>query len=101
MTQGKIERFHRSMKNEVKLQHYYFPEELRLVVERFIEYYNNHRYHESLRNVTPADVYFGRNKKIEEKREKIKRRTLELRKKQNLLLNQPLFNNLELSKTIS
>ncbi len=101
MTQGKIERFHRSMKNEVKLQHYYFPEELRLEVERFIEYYNNHRYHESLRNVTPADVYFGRYKKIEEKREKIKRRTLELRKKQNLLLNQSLFNNLELSKTIS
>ena len=98
MTQGKIERFHRSMKNEVKLQHYYFPEELKMEVGRFIEYYNNERYHESLKNVTPADVYFGRHKKIESKREETKKRTLELRKQQNLLFNQQPINNLELSK---
>lgn len=81
MTQGKIERFHRSMKNEVKLQHYYFPEELEKEIGRFIDYYNNHRYHESMKNVTPADAYFGRQKKILDKREEIKRRTLELIKK--------------------
>lgn len=101
MTQGKIERFHRSMKNEVKLQHYYFPEELEMEVARFIDYYNNERYHEALKNVTPADVYFGRHKKIEEKREAIKRRTLELRKRHNLLLNQPSTNNLGITKTVS
>jgi putative transposase len=101
MTQGKIERFHRSMKNEVMLQHYYFPEELRVEVERFIEYYNNYRYHESLKNVTPADVYFGRMEEIQEKRHRTKMRTLELRKKQNLLFIQQSINKQELSKTIS
>lgn len=87
MTQGKIERYHRSMKNEVKLQHYYMPGELELEIDRFIEYYNNQRYHESLNNVTPADVYFGRNKQIETRREQIKRKTLYIRRVQNLTNN--------------
>ena len=86
MTQGKIERYHRSMKNQVKLNNYYFPEELTAELERFVGYYNNHRYHESLNNVTPADVYFGRARKIEDKRKKIKWRTLRQRKKRNLLI---------------
>jgi len=84
MTQGKIERFHRSMKNEVKLQHYYMPGELEAEIGRFICYYNNHRYHESLDNVTPADVYFGRQKEIVTRREILKQRTLKRRRKLNL-----------------
>jgi transposase InsO family protein len=84
MTQGKIERFHRSMKNEVKLQHYYLPGELEAEIARFIEYYNNERYHESLENVTPADVYFGRQREIITRRELLKRRTLKQRKRYNL-----------------
>ena len=84
MTQGKIERYHRSMKNEINLQHYYMPGELELEIGRFIEYYNNQRYHESLNNVTPADVYFGRNHRIETKREHLKKQTLQLRRMQNL-----------------
>ena len=40
----------------VKLQHYYFPEELKTALRDFVAYYNNERYHESLDNVTPADV---------------------------------------------
>ena len=84
MTQGKIERYHRSMKNIVKLQNYYFPWELEQELTRFVDYYNNHRYHESLNNVTPADVYFGRNRQILTKRDQIKRKTLALRRKQNL-----------------
>jgi putative transposase len=86
MTQGKIERYHRSMKNQVKLNNYYFPEELTAELERFVGYYNNHRYHESLNNVTPADVYFGRARKIEDKRKEIKWRTLRQRKKRNLVI---------------
>ena len=85
MTQGKIERFHRSMKNVVKLNNYYFPEELNAELEKFVEYYNNQRYHESLNNVTPADVYFGRKNEIEHKRREIKRRTLKQRKRYNLV----------------
>ena len=72
MTQGKIERYHRSMKNVVKLQNYYFPWELEQEIGRFIEYYNHERYHESLNNVKPVDVYEGRNRQILDRREKIK-----------------------------
>ena len=75
-TQGKIERYHRTMKNIIKLEHYYSPEELEAHIAEFVYYYNNHRYHESLNNVTPADVYFGRDQEILARREIIKQRTL-------------------------
>ncbi len=80
-TQGKIERYHRSMKNVVKLQHYYFPWELEAALRDFVAYYNNDRYHESLGNVTPADVYFGRQHQVLSEREKIKRITMNKRRK--------------------
>ncbi len=83
-TQGKIERYHRSMKNVVKLEHYYFPGELAEAIGDFVVYYNNERYHESLDNVTPADVYFGRQYEVLSERSKIKRRTMERRKKEYL-----------------
>lgn len=86
MTQGKIERYHRSMKNVVKLNNYYSPKDLAAEIESFVRYYNNKRYHESLNNVTPADVYYGRDKDIEDKRKQIKWRTLRQRKKRNLLI---------------
>jgi putative transposase len=84
MTQGKIERWHRSMKNVVKLQHYYSPSELERAISEWVEYYNNQRYHESLNNVTPADVYFGRDKEVLKKRNKLKEQTLTLRRQQHL-----------------
>ncbi len=83
-TQGKIERYHRTMKNEVKLQHYYFPWELEAALRDFVAYYNNERYHEAIENVTPADVYFGRRFEVLTERSKIKRRTMERRKKEYL-----------------
>ena len=83
-TQGKIERYHRTMKNVVKLQHYYFPWELEAALRDFVAYYNNERYHEAIENVTPADVYFGRQYKVLTKRSKIKRSTMERRKKEYL-----------------
>jgi transposase InsO family protein len=85
MTQGKIERYHRSLKNIVKLQHYYTPAQLREAIADFVSYYNNQRYHESLDNMTPADVYYGKQKEVQSKREKIKRRTMALRRQQNLV----------------
>ena len=84
MTQGKIERWHRSMKNVVKLQHYYSPSELERAIAEWVEYYNNQRYHESLDNVTPADVYFGRDKEVLRKRNELKEQTLALRRQQHL-----------------
>lgn len=80
-TQGKIERYHRSMKNVVKLEHYFSPDELRYRLNEFVEYYNNRRYHESLKNVTPADVYFNRDKQILIKRNLTKKNTMKKRRK--------------------
>ena len=80
-TQGKIERWHRTMKNVVKLENYYFPGELKLALKDFVAYYNSERSHESLKNVTPADVYFGRQHSILSKRGRIKRSTMKERKR--------------------
>jgi len=84
MTQGKIERYHRSMKNVVNLQNYFLPGQLESQIASFVDYYNNQRYHESLDNLTPADVYFGRTKEVLTKREEIKKRTMQKRRLQNL-----------------
>lgn len=83
MTQGKIERYHRSMKNILLLDNYYHPSELEYYIGVFVDYYNNHRYHEALNNVTPADVYYGRDREVLTKREQIKKKTMLLRRKQN------------------
>ena len=52
------------MKNIIKLQNYYLPWELEREIKLFVEYYNHERVHESLDNLTPADVYSGRARKI-------------------------------------
>jgi transposase InsO family protein len=80
MTQGKIERYHRSLKNQILLENYYLPGQLEARLAEFVDYYNNCRYHESLNNLTPADTYFGRAQTILTRRQNIKRKTLELRR---------------------
>jgi transposase len=84
MTQGKIERFHRSMKNVINLENYYYPWELEKRLEEFVNYYNHERYHESIDNLTPADVYAGRKEKVLNAREEIKQKTMNLRRQVNL-----------------
>lgn len=69
------------MKNVVKLDNYYSPEDLIKAIAEFVNYYNYERYHESLRNLTPADVYFGRDKQILKERSKIKEKTMMERRK--------------------
>jgi putative transposase len=64
MTQGKIERSHRSLKNVINLDNYDSPGKLKAKFGKFVDYYNNQRYNESLNNLTPADVCHGQNKKI-------------------------------------
>jgi RNA-directed DNA polymerase len=49
-------------------------------VAAFIAHYNHARYHESLDNLTPADVYFGRAETILLERERIKRQTIAYRR---------------------
>ena len=79
-TQCKIERYHRSMKNVIKLDVYHSPKELEAALKKFVHYYNYERYHESINNVTPAQKYYGKSNRIIERRKKIKRETLKIRK---------------------
>jgi transposase InsO family protein len=81
MTQGKIERYHRSMKSVITLDNYYSPEALEREIAAFVDHYNNERYHESLSNVRPADVYLGRAEEIAAERGRIKRRTMRQRRR--------------------
>ena len=79
-TQGKIERWHQTLKNRILLENYYLPGDLEAAVARFVEHYNHRRYHESLSNLTPADVYLGRGQTILLERERIKRQTMQTRR---------------------
>ena len=78
-TQGKIERWHQTLKNRILLENYFLPGDLEAQIAAFVEHYNHQRYHESLDNLTPADVYFGRGRTILLERERIKRKTIEQR----------------------
>lgn len=84
MTQGKIERFHRTLKNVINLDNYYYPWELEKQLKEFVNYYNHERYHESINNLTPADMYSGRREKVLNEREEIKQKTMKLRRNYNL-----------------
>ena len=79
-TQGKIERYHRSIKSVVLLDNYYCPEQLVCAIDQYVRYYNTERYHESLDNLTPEDVYLGRGERIIKERQKIKENTLRKRR---------------------
>ena len=59
------------------------PGDLETQIEAFVDHYNHQRYHESLNNVTPSDVYFGRAQGILNRRERIKRKTFETRRLQH------------------
>ncbi len=82
-TQGKIERWHQTLKNRILLENYFLPGDLEQEIEAFVEHYNHRRYHESLDNVTPADTYLGKAPAIIKQRERIKRQTIEHRRLQH------------------
>ena len=82
-TQGKIESWHQTLKNRILLENYFLPGDLEKQIATFIDHYNHNRYHESLKNLTPADVYFGRGQQILEQRERIKQKTIKKRRLQN------------------
>ena len=86
-TQGKIERYHRSMKNIVKLDNFFSPKQLENKLTEFVQYYNHQRYHEAIQNVTPADVYYGTAQRKINQRKRTKMKTLNARKEQYQFLN--------------
>jgi transposase InsO family protein len=79
-TQGKIERWHQTLKNRILLENYYLPGDLEAEIDAFVANYNHLRYHESIGNLTPADVYFGRGQTILMQRERIKLQTIQNRR---------------------
>jgi len=82
-TNGKIERYHRTIKGKINLIPYDTPSELENEIASFVQYYNCYRYHEALKNVTPRDVYTGRQIEILNYRKEMKAKTLEKRKRYN------------------
>lgn len=84
MTQGKIERWHQTLKNRILLEHYDLPGDLEAEIATFVDHYNTRRYHESLDNLVPADVYTGRGDAIRLERQRIKRQTLLHRRLQHI-----------------
>ena len=83
LERGKIERWHQTLKSRVLLEDHHLPGELEAQVSAFVVHYNHRRYHESLNNLTPADVYFGRSQTILLERERIKRQTITHRRLQH------------------
>jgi transposase InsO family protein len=85
MTQGKIERWHQTLKNRILLENYFLPGDLEAQIAAFVDDYNHCRYHESIDNLTPADVYCGRRSTILAERHRIKRQTIANRRLQHRL----------------
>ena len=80
-TQGKIERWHRTLKDRILLEHHYRPGDLERQRYDFMTHYNTRRYHESLNNLTPECVFTGQGSAVLKQRHDIKLKTLALRKK--------------------
>ncbi len=91
------------MKNLVTLQNYYAPWELEQEINRFVRWYNRERYHESLDNLTPEDVYCGRDREIVTACELLKMQTLDRRKRYGLgmkVRKEPVIRPVELRESV-
>ena len=74
------------MKNVIKLNHYFCPSELEKAIEQWVEYYNERRFHESLDNLTPRDVYLGLSDQIKKIREVTKQKSIKNRIYKNKMM---------------
>ena len=82
-TNGKLERYHRSIKKEVNQLPYEAPSHLERAIADFVDYYNHRRYHKALGNVTPADVLYGRREQILKRRKEVQIQTINRRRDYN------------------
>jgi len=79
-TNGKLERYHQSIKRDVNQVLYELPSDLEAAIADFVIYYNYRRYHKDLGNVTPADVLNGRRAGILQRRREVQAQTIERRR---------------------
>jgi putative transposase len=84
-TNGKMERYHRTIKGEINLLPHETLTALREAIKSFVDYYNYRRCHEGLDNVTPNDVLCGRRQQILQRRMEVKSRMIEARKSNNAM----------------
>jgi len=82
-TNGKLERYHQSIKREVNQVPYELPGQLERAIADFVDYYNYRRYHKALGNVTPADVLYGRREQILQRRKEVQIQTINRRRDYN------------------
>ena len=87
-TNGKLERYHRTIKLDVNQTPYDVPGNLELAITEFVNYYNNRRYHKVLGNVTPSDVLDGRREQILQKRKEVQAHTFQRRRLCNQCLRE-------------
>jgi len=80
---GKLERYHQSIKQDVNQVPYEAPGDLAVTTLGFVDYYNHRRYHKALGNVTPNDVLRGRREGVLIRRREVKVQTLRWRQRYN------------------
>jgi len=68
------------MKNRMLLEDHSLPGDLERRIGEFVDHYSHRRYQESIGNLTPADVYLRHGASILERREAIKRKSIEHRR---------------------
>ena len=87
-TNGKLERYHQTIKRDVKQVPYEMPSDLEAAIAAFVAYYNYRRYHKALSNVTPADMLKGRREQILQRRREVHVATIERRRRYNKTLRE-------------
>ena len=87
-TNGKLERYHQTLKRDVNQLPYELPSDLEAAVVAFVSYYNYRRYHKALGNVTPSDVLTGRRPKILRRRKEVQAQTIQRRRQYNRALKE-------------
>ena len=87
-TNGKLERYHQTLKRDVNQVPYELPSDLEAAIAAFVSYYNYRRYHKALGNLTPSDVLKGRHQEILQRRREVQAKTIENRRRYNRTLRE-------------
>ena len=87
-TNGKLERYHQTIKRDVNQVPYELPSDLDAAIASFVSCYNCRRYHMALGNVTPVDVLTGRREQILQRRKEVQAQTIDRRRSYNKTLRE-------------